>query len=82
MMDLFVVQVQQECLYLNTHSVINPATIHYNNYSETHLLSSFSPIKGMYTILKCIYFLLFHIKSMYNTFCENLVIKQKLNFQM
>ncbi|XP_025263031.1 aminopeptidase N-like [Camponotus floridanus] len=46
MMDLFVVQVQHELLYLNTYVVIN-STIEYNiRYPENYIQSSLSHIKG------------------------------------
>ncbi|XP_025269945.1 aminopeptidase N-like [Camponotus floridanus] len=45
MMDLFVVQVQHELLYLNTYVVIN-STIEYNSYHENYFHSSLSHIKG------------------------------------
>ncbi|XP_025269949.1 aminopeptidase N-like [Camponotus floridanus] len=45
MMDLFVVQVQHELLYLNTYVVIN-STIEYNSYPENYFHSSLSHIKG------------------------------------
>ncbi|XP_025269979.1 aminopeptidase N-like [Camponotus floridanus] len=44
MMDLFVVQVQHELLYLNTYVVIN-STIEYNNH-ENYFHSSISHMKG------------------------------------
>jgi len=46
MMDLFVVQVQHELLYLNTYVVIN-STIVYKSYYENYLHSSLTHIKGM-----------------------------------
>ncbi|GAB1859753.1 Aminopeptidase N [Camponotus japonicus] len=45
MMDLFVVQVQHELLYLNNYLIIN-STIKYNSYYENYLHSSLSHIKG------------------------------------
>ncbi|XP_025269946.1 aminopeptidase N-like [Camponotus floridanus] len=45
MMDLFVVQVQHELLYLNTYVVIN-STIEYNSYHENYFHSSLSHNKG------------------------------------
>jgi len=50
MMDLFVVQVQHELLYLNAYVVIN-STIEYNSYAENYLQSSLSQIKGMHITL-------------------------------
>ncbi|XP_025268234.1 glutamyl aminopeptidase-like, partial [Camponotus floridanus] len=44
MMELFVVQVQHELLYLNTYVVIN-STIEYNSYPENYFHSSLSHIK-------------------------------------
>jgi len=46
MMDLFVVQLQHELLYLNTYVVIN-STIEYNSYPENHFYSAVFHIKGM-----------------------------------
>jgi len=47
MMDLLVVQVQHELLYLNTYVVINSTTEYNISYPENYIQSSLSHIRGM-----------------------------------